>query len=449
MVKAADQQYGGLAYGTLSILLSVYVHKSQREEALLEGFEELKHAFPRLKTLVDVRLDTTVGVCASFQQLENLIAEVFVSIIMFAREATEYYSSQARRLKDTLLPGKTKAKTLANVRKQLSEVHKECEVLMLVQITSLQKSLSEMSVELRATHDGVVRTESHVMHHKNSEDMSYLSALRRLLDAKETSDSTDVVLYRDRLKIAFSGLRSKYAHPKGMSMELFKGDADFASWWDSLKSCMFIAGGTNWQQDSSSGPFSWLSMGAVLTIQELQQNRKNVAFFFAYPTWSVRSNSRKRSSPRDMMASLLYQIAKMDHDLLRSKLHEIETTMLSALWNEEDNEPLMESIHNLLVDVFSAFAPEDEITIVVDRLDKCNWNNDNDRRPWSRLKRMVECLVRVVAESRCQVKILLTVDTSCSQEIDRVGLVLGRRENQLLLLKPEWCQEIEEGRSDE
>ena len=54
IAQAADQQYGGIAYGTLSLLLSVFVHKTQREDALEAGFEELSFAFPRLATLKDL-----------------------------------------------------------------------------------------------------------------------------------------------------------------------------------------------------------------------------------------------------------------------------------------------------------------------------------------------------------------------------------------------------------
>jgi hypothetical protein len=51
VVKAADEQYGGLAYGTLSVFVSVFVNKTKKEEGLVEGFDELSYAFPRLETL--------------------------------------------------------------------------------------------------------------------------------------------------------------------------------------------------------------------------------------------------------------------------------------------------------------------------------------------------------------------------------------------------------------
>jgi hypothetical protein len=51
VMKAADEQYGGLAYGTLSVFASVFVNKTKKEEGLVEGFDELSYAFPRLETL--------------------------------------------------------------------------------------------------------------------------------------------------------------------------------------------------------------------------------------------------------------------------------------------------------------------------------------------------------------------------------------------------------------
>ena len=51
IVKAADQQFGGLAYGTVSVLVTVAVRKVEHEDLIEEVLEELAHAFPRLNVL--------------------------------------------------------------------------------------------------------------------------------------------------------------------------------------------------------------------------------------------------------------------------------------------------------------------------------------------------------------------------------------------------------------
>ena len=51
IIKSADQQFGGLAYGTVSILATVAVRKTEHEDLIEEILEELAHAFPRLNIL--------------------------------------------------------------------------------------------------------------------------------------------------------------------------------------------------------------------------------------------------------------------------------------------------------------------------------------------------------------------------------------------------------------
>jgi hypothetical protein len=45
-VKAADQQFGGLAYGTVVLLATVVANKQRREKAIEEMLEEITYAFP-------------------------------------------------------------------------------------------------------------------------------------------------------------------------------------------------------------------------------------------------------------------------------------------------------------------------------------------------------------------------------------------------------------------
>ena len=78
VVRAADEQYGGLAYGTLSIFVGVFVRKTKREEGLVEGFVELSYAFPRLETLRSLgasKESRTSDESRALEQLEKLMSE--------------------------------------------------------------------------------------------------------------------------------------------------------------------------------------------------------------------------------------------------------------------------------------------------------------------------------------------------------------------------------------
>ncbi|KAJ8114627.1 hypothetical protein OPT61_g3538 [Boeremia exigua] len=70
IVKSADQQFGGLAYGTVALVATVAVLKQQRENSIERALEELSHAFPRLNTLR--RLSPGVDDQASLQKALDL-----------------------------------------------------------------------------------------------------------------------------------------------------------------------------------------------------------------------------------------------------------------------------------------------------------------------------------------------------------------------------------------
>lgn len=84
VIKGADQQYGGLAYGTLAALLAVPVNKDQHERVIEEALDEFSLAFPRLQNLEDIYPEES-------ENFKLLVARIYVEVILFAQECTSYY----------------------------------------------------------------------------------------------------------------------------------------------------------------------------------------------------------------------------------------------------------------------------------------------------------------------------------------------------------------------
>lgn len=82
IVKVADEQWGGLAYGTLSVLLIVAYNKKQKEEVIEKELDNLKETFPQFEALKDTY---------PVQNLEELVAIVYEDVIDFTRMAARYY----------------------------------------------------------------------------------------------------------------------------------------------------------------------------------------------------------------------------------------------------------------------------------------------------------------------------------------------------------------------
>jgi hypothetical protein len=248
----------------------------------------------------------------SFERLEGLILSTFYLTVRFSRETTEYYSSRWRRVKDTMKPDQTNNATLNEIRKNAFEIRNECEVLMLIRIDSLHKKLEGISI-------GQANADAQLKQAKESSDARYLAELRPILGVQDASPHLHLEKYKTLLISAlFSGnLRSRHYRPKEISMELLREDVDFNNWWESTKSCVLLAGGTNFVDEHSSGTLNWLSYGAVLAVEELRQQNRNCAFFLAQTRSWVQS--KRRCTLRQILLYLINQIAAMHSDLLRSR----------------------------------------------------------------------------------------------------------------------------------
>lgn len=464
VVRAADEQYGGLAYGTLSIFVGVFVRKTQREEALLEGFAELSSTFPRLETLQrlgqthDLR---TVDESDALIQLERLLAETFALVIVFAREATQYYASRTRRFKDTFIPERIKSGTLVQIRGHLEKVRDQCDALMLTKISSLQTTVNEMSTLLGHVNNGVVDINKEVVHinqavvqngrrmqQSNAADsQTHESQLRRLLGVTSRSaNSGSKALESLEFLIcdSFSRVRSKIEHPRPASIDLLKADADFSKWWEMQRSCFLVAGGENWREESSIGPLNWLSLGAILVIKELQRQHKNVAYYLAELAFMA-SKPYKRSL-RDVMANLILQIALLREDALRTELDVLEDIVGGKAWKEDGTEEFWAATNTLLATVLDAFAPDFQLWIVIDRLDRCSWSDGYDEHDQSDFQFALNEFLLVLSEATCCVKVLIVVDALCAEKYARNGPLAGPQLEKCLILKRRWCQEPDAGR---
>jgi hypothetical protein len=140
IVKAADQQFGGLAYGTVVLLATVAVNKKRREESIEGMLAEIAYAFPRLNTLQELRPE---------QGLRRLIVDVFELAIRFCRETIDYFTAPSvRRIKKAIGSRELKMETSSQLRPKLVEVRNECEVMMLRELKDARMALEEMKIRL-------------------------------------------------------------------------------------------------------------------------------------------------------------------------------------------------------------------------------------------------------------------------------------------------------------
>ncbi|KAL9082220.1 MAG: hypothetical protein Q9165_008928, partial [Trypethelium subeluteriae] len=440
MIKAADQQYGGLAYGTVSLLLSVAVHKQQREEAIAEALEELAYAFPRLDMLQKVRPKDS---------LRTLIVEVFALVISFCRETIDYFAQKLRRLKNAFSPNVLKMKTVSRLRTKLSEIHKECEVMMLEELTDTKKQLRDVQAQLRQieltgndTNDHVREGRAWMQKAKSQADECYLSELKHLLHLKRPEDlpSLDTVAhYKSILNKAFLDHRKKQRTPRRMSWDLLEGERTFSNWLRQQESGMLLLGGSNWLDDSSI-QLNWLSYASALVV-ELTAKPGFVLSFFCQKDYTL--PHRKRRYFSDVIRSLIYQLAKHHPDCLRLQRQDIAAALDSPKWQEKDSGVAFETMAQLMVNLAAVFSQGTEITIVIDRLDQCRWSDDSNKEV-NELDKVVGSLldfVRHPSLTHLRVKVLLVMDENAARKIAKA---MRWEKGHSLDWRVDWDQEEEE-----
>jgi hypothetical protein len=436
VVKAADEQYGGLAYGTLSVFVSVFVNKTKKEEGLVEGFDELSYAFPRLETLRSlgaIQQSRTPEESRSLEQLEKLLTETFALVIIFAREATQYYASRSQRWKETFVPDRFKSGTIVQIRDHLKKVREQCDILMLAQIASLHTKLDDMSIVLH-------QTASWMRQSNAAATLLHESNLRKLLSigSKSTNTGTDALdSLGSLLRRSFPRRRPIGVHPEPPSLDLLKVDTEFSGWWETQNSHLFLAGGMNWQPGRSAGTLNWLSEGALLVIKELREQRSQVAYYLVQSTPLIGKTHRR--SLRDVIAELVFQIAVMREDGFRGELDSLETLVNGSAWNEDSADRFLEAARDLLLRILSTFTAQCEVWIVMDRLDQCSWSDD-DERDEDDVRTALATLLSVISEVSCCIKILVTVDAPFVDRFEKHGPPLSRRERECLMVRPQWRQ---------
>ena len=99
VVKGADQQYGGLAYATLSLFLIVSLHlnrslgllmrirqvavnKSRHESVIEETMDNVHSSLPRMRAFKEIY---------PTKELEDLVAKVYIEVMQFLRQSIKYY----------------------------------------------------------------------------------------------------------------------------------------------------------------------------------------------------------------------------------------------------------------------------------------------------------------------------------------------------------------------
>ncbi|UJO13856.1 hypothetical protein CLAFUW4_03721 [Fulvia fulva] len=315
IIKGADQQFGGVAYGVLSAVLSVAVQKQLREDKIVEALAEITLTLPRLESLRSISPEPG---------LRQQIIRVFVRLISFSQETIEYYISRAKRIKQiTFSKWST---TLSELRTALLELRKEMEIVMLLKISRIEAQLHDIQRTGNSTHSLANSTNSLLKEAWLRSNEEMLSSLRtHLVIGSELEAHVDPESYKTTLTAQFSGLRRPYRRnrpstsPPEVTWHHFLANGAFRRWHDGSQSTIPLLSGTNWAEDSTI-ELNWLSYASVYLAQASVSQTNNVCIpFFCQTEHTTRTQQSRRCTLSTMMRYMVYQLAEQHSTQLRAK----------------------------------------------------------------------------------------------------------------------------------
>lgn len=403
IVKGAHEQFGGLAYGTVSVLVSVAKYKSLREEGIEAMFDELTLAFPRFETLA--QLDPSDG-------LRELIVDVFSLSIDFCRQTIEYCLSKSyKRVVESLSPKHIRQTAFSSLRAKLDGISREIETMLLLKVTEMEQTLRR--IESNTTEVAVSTRE-----HARKDDAEYLGKLMEYLRlSPKMNVHYDAGKYKTVLINEFSEHRDGNKTPKALSFADIRSDAVFLDWLTSQDSSILLLAGENFVEDEELNWLSWASAciaeeaGAI--VCEEPASRAYIAHYFCHPSPVLRSD-RLRRGFLEVITSVFYQLAKQHPGRLRS-----QRDRFADIPRDESRsaEKVFAEVTQILTDVLLAFERGAEIILVLDRLDSCRWSDQSQglcdavRYLWTVVSD------QALARNRIRLKIFMVMNVLPAREI--------------------------------
>ncbi|KAJ8110720.1 hypothetical protein OPT61_g6505 [Boeremia exigua] len=463
IVKAADQQFGGLAYGTVSVLATVAAHKTEREDFIEEVLEELAHAFPRLNILEHIE---------PRDSLRALMIGAFEMTIHFCRRTTEYCTANSmHRIKEASLKRDEMLKTVSRLRIKLSEIHKECELIMVQDLKKIRSTLDAMTITLSTAALEVSETKIRLQEvqargkevYATGEDTNnrvregqawmerqeqsraqraYLSELKKSLAIKDMTKAPDAIhRVRSLLRRLSENQEQNRKHAAPLSPEMLQANKTFRAWNEEPKSSMLVLGGHNFVREPDSEPgddveMSWLSAASAWYTEDALRKPGLTLSYFGQLNYSVRK--QHRHTFWYVIKTFIYQLAQvLSEDSLERHEAMISGTDIPA-WDAASDVEALEHMTSLLVTLLG-FLPEDlGVSIIIDRLDHCQWEKFTENAV-DGLGHAVRFLLQLVRQRKSGLKILLVLNNRSAVAVART-----QKWTEDFFSITDWHQEAEE-----
>ena len=435
------------------------VKKTEREELIADMLEELGYAFPRLNILEYIEPRDSI---------RSLIVGAFALTIKFCRYATEYCAGRSwQRVRDASIKDQV-LKTVSRLRLQLSEVRKECEIIMIQDLKDMRAKLDIMDAKLDS--QGIDIRSSNILlqdvqargkdirtigedtnlrvrenqawmerRDRSKEQRAYLDDLKRVLELQTMTKTADALAKVDKLLNNLSE-DQEHKHAESLSAGLLQEDWTFASWYGSSQSSVLVIGGHSLPADDEDDPdmTSWLSFASGWMTRDSIRKGDCTLSFFA----KLEEQTHRRHTFWYIIRIFVLTLAQTLPEELLERQRETLSRFDHSGWKDVDTVDAIEQMVRLLTALLSDLPQGANISIVIDRLDQCQWA-DLQAKGIDGTVHAVRFLVQLVRDAslrRLRVKILLVLSAQSAKRVER--RLDWARDNDFMV-NAHWNQDVE------
>ncbi|KAI4142990.1 MAG: hypothetical protein L6R39_004752 [Caloplaca ligustica] len=401
IMQGADQQYGGAAYATLSLLLIVGVNKQRKEERIDATLLDLQREFLRIQILKDIH---------PTERMKTSIADAYRLGIEFAREATRYYSrSSSRRVLEAFTKppslgideriaaiaaamikidterDDSDSQRLSEVQQQVEEVQKHVEEVQ-QHIEEVQQHVEEVQQHVEEVQRGVDDVRKSLRDSQVQLETERLGTLRRKYLLGKPDPQMVLEQYSSNLKEAFKNP----GRLRNLNIDQILDDNAFARWENANASSMILLHGTT---AIKKGDYSWISPAVSRLIARYRDQHKSVFFHLCHD-----SAFMEQDTPLQVIfSSLIYQFLEANPSVLH------ETSMYQELCSKFSDAEQNASPAQTALDVLKKLLDMlPETYLLLDRVDRIK----------GKASSFMGLLVKLIRESRGKTKILLVASSN-------------------------------------
>ncbi|RVX69196.1 hypothetical protein B0A52_07172 [Exophiala mesophila] len=340
VVEKAGGLYGTAGYSALSCLLVIAVNKSKYDSLITDQLEYMHAFFPKINLLAEIYKPD--------QKIAELVIDVHHEIILFARDAAEYFLKRSRRFRMSLrAENRAIDERVEGIRKSLKEINEWCMVF-------LQRSVAELAQQhrdARKEHDKLLNELVALEHRKQKkQELVELSKFREQIDHPFECSNCN-------LKRIHGQLQSTFKHHPGSIKALVK--------------------------------FSRMTLDVLKEKECYQLWEKGPSTKLLLLGGKTDPESRSRRNG-------LYQMAEQDPALLEQDFFQLP----NVKWQPEEDED-MKSLINFTRECVKIASKKKPVMWIFDRVDICKQHPSE-----------ILTFLKNVANCDCNLKIITIWDTT-------------------------------------